>query len=278
MRIACVAGFFNPVKSSLDKDLGKEIKDNSVVWVPQLSNGQINQNKLKQAIFDATARGATDILVLLFLLRGSEYVRQVVDSLAAEAIRRSPSLRITINQTLKNAQDGPAVVKLIRQFAPLAVRPYPTSLDGLSEWVTSNHGATVILHPRAKNAVNKSRFEDIALIYQGVELLAREYHTMRTTSPEHAERNRALCDKRLQELGFELAPSISQSRAGEEGDEYRVYYPPGQLEKKRTLDLHLKKGSDRDERFCLRIYFFWDDDSAKVVIGWLPSHLDTRAT
>jgi len=44
------------------------------------------------------------------------------------------------------------------------------------------------------------------------------------------------------------------------------------------LECHLKKESDREQRFCLRVYFFWDSDSKKVLIGWLPSHLDTRGT
>jgi hypothetical protein len=44
------------------------------------------------------------------------------------------------------------------------------------------------------------------------------------------------------------------------------------------LEFHLKKGSDRDERFSLRIYFFWDGDSKRVVVGSLPGHLDTRST
>ncbi len=52
--------------------------------------------------------------------------------------------------------------------------------------------------------------------------------------------------------------------------------PPA--DKKKLLEHHLCKGSDRDERFCLRIYFFWDEKLKRVVIGWLPGHLDTRST
>jgi hypothetical protein len=278
MRIACVAGFFNPVKSSIEKAFAKELKENSVVWVPQLSNGQINQNRLKQAIFDATARGATDLLMLLFLLRGSEYVRQVVDSLAAEAIRRSPGLRITINQALRNAQDGPGVVKLIQKFAPVVVKTYPASLDTLESWTAEHHSDKIFFMSRAVNNAGKSQFEDVRLIFQAIEVLAVEYHAMRISKPEDAEKCRVACEGRIKELGLELSPSISAARASEEGDDYYVYYPPGQLKDQKLLDLHLKKGSDRDQRYCLRIYFFWDDKLNKVIIGWLPNHLDTRAT
>ena len=279
MRIACVAGFFNPVKTRIDKDLEKEVNNGSVIWIPQVGNGQFNQNKLKQALFDSVAKGATDILIVLFLLRGTEYLREIVDSLIAEALQRSPAIRITVQPGFKNAQDSEGVIKAITAFEPTPFpKQFPQTLDHLPGWITNNHGQKLTLHPRARSNLSKSIFLDVRLIYQSVELLATEYHAMRTSQPEDADAKRTACNQKLQGLGLDLSPSISASRAGEEGDEYEVAYPIGQLEKKRTLELHLTKGSDRDQRNCLRIYFFWDDDAKKVVIGWLPNHLDTRAT
>jgi hypothetical protein len=46
----------------------------------------------------------------------------------------------------------------------------------------------------------------------------------------------------------------------------------------RFLEYHLRKGVAKDERFCLAIYFLWDEQEKKVVVGWLPSHLDNRMT
>lgn len=63
----------------------------------------------------------------------------------------------------------------------------------------------------------------------------------------------------------------------QEGDSYFVQYPPGATQWK-FLELHLKKGTSKDVRFCLRIYFFWDEEIQLVVVGWLPNHLDTKAT
>lgn len=42
------------------------------------------------------------------------------------------------------------------------------------------------------------------------------------------------------------------------------------------LDRHLRKGTGRNPRECMRIYFFWSDEDSQVVIGFLPAHLDTR--
>jgi hypothetical protein len=71
--------------------------------------------------------------------------------------------------------------------------------------------------------------------------------------------------------------SISQERAGEQGEEYFVRYPTSSSPR-RFLEWHLRKGSNKDARYCLGIYFFWDDDTAQVIVGWLPSHLDNRMT
>jgi hypothetical protein len=277
MRIACIAGFFNPVKTSLEKNFPGRLDDHSVIWIPQVSNGELNQNMLKQALFDAVAKGATDILIVAFILRGSEYQRDVIASLVTEAKDRLPGLRVTVNAGFKNARETEGVLKLIRQFGPVHEKSYPETLSDLSDWLSVNHSERIILHARAIRGSSKSKFEDIRLIYQAIDLLGTEYHAMRVTSASDANFKRSVCNSRLAALGLELAPSISATRAGEEGEDYKVQYPPGS-DKKHDLDFHLKKGSDRDQRYCLGIYFFWDDNAKKVVIGWLPSHLDTRAS
>jgi len=64
---------------------------------------------------------------------------------------------------------------------------------------------------------------------------------------------------------------------GEYEDEYFVPYPVGSG-LKRKLEFHLRRGNSRDERQCLGIYFFWDEQARLVVVGSLPAHLRTRAT
>jgi hypothetical protein len=78
---------------------------------------------------------------------------------------------------------------------------------------------------------------------------------------------------------FERGSVDLQVTAGEQKDEYFVNYPVGSPPgNKKFLEQHLRKGNDRDERFCFRLYFFWDKKKSLVVVGWLPSHLDTRNT
>ena len=41
---------------------------------------------------------------------------------------------------------------------------------------------------------------------------------------------------------------------------------------------HLCKGNARDPRFCMRIYFFYDENTQKVIVGHMPSHLPTSTS
>jgi hypothetical protein len=82
---------------------------------------------------------------------------------------------------------------------------------------------------------------------------------------------------RLKALTLGNGQSITKEGAGKEGDTYFVNYPIG-TSQTRFLDMHLKKGATMDDRYSLRIYFFWDEQEQQVVVGWLPSHLETRVT
>ena len=84
-------------------------------------------------------------------------------------------------------------------------------------------------------------------------------------------------EKKLGELDLKCDGAITRERAGEEGDTYFVKYPIG-TSTNRFLELHLRKVKTKDDKVCLAIYFFWDEDKRRVVVGWLPSHLDNRMT
>ena len=74
--------------------------------------------------------------------------------------------------------------------------------------------------------------------------------------------------------GFEETRSVSRVSAGRQGDDYFVVHAG----RRQFLNRHLKKGTSKDPRNCLRIYFFWDTENDTVVIGSLPEHLGTATT
>lgn len=274
MKIVYIAGFFAPVQAAVQAGAAALVEERSVVWIRQRPDGQPDINMLKADLFDQTSRGASEILILAFVFRQHEHVLGTLESIAVAARRRHPGILINI-QRFKNAQDSAGVLAAITAFGPHRRIPVPDSLDLLENWVKHRWSGKLVLHPRAIRAAKQSVFEDVGLIYTALTLLAEEYWLMRTANPTDAKSRRDSLMERLGALGLELAPSISSTRAGEQGEEYRVAYPIGGTVK-RVLDQHLKKGSGRDERNCLRIYFLWDDERRLVVIGWLPSHLTTR--
>jgi hypothetical protein len=160
----------------------------------------------------------------------------------------------------------------LKSQAPVVSKvPIPASLDDFESWCRDHLSGSVEVHNRAIQAVKKSRYEDIGLIYKALLVLRDGYVPMKR---EGGMDKKELFERQCGELDLSEEPTFSGNRWGEEGDTYKVRYAG----RPRLLDRHLKKGTGRDERYCFRLYFFWDEDSEQAVVGWLPSHLDTRIT
>ncbi len=141
-------------------------------------------------------------------------------------------------------------------------------LSGLPQWVEERAEQIVVL-PRALFGAKKSIYQSPALVYAGLEFLAGPYRLYRMGKSDRKQMEQALAQSTLR-----IAGSIGPSGAGEQGQDYFVTWGG----RKRFLEFHLLKGGGRDERYCLRIYFFWSAEDQKVVVGWLPSHLDNSLT
>lgn len=147
--------------------------------------------------------------------------------------------------------------------------PIPDSLDDLGDWAAEHFPGQLTFHPRALRGAKSAAYEDVPLAYRALMLLAQEYRDQRLdASPERRE---AFTDQ-LNALELECVPSITPEQAGRFDNEYKIQWRGG----KRFLDMHLKKGTSREPRLSLRIYFFWDDEDKCCVVGWLPSHLTNQ--
>ena len=82
-------------------------------------------------------------------------------------------------------------------------------------------------------------------------------------------------EQRLAELGVSNERTGDRSRLMQEDAAFQVIYDDGT---RRLLDWHLKGSNTRDPRYCLRVYYFFDEAKYLPVVGWLPSHLRTRVT
>ncbi len=147
----------------------------------------------------------------------------------------------------------------------------PDDLAELEEWAKKHLAGRVELHNRALRGAKDSEYEDVSVIYQALLLLRDYYVPMRR---EGGSECMQAFKRRCQELGIKEQKSFTGDRAGEHGDTYFIRMGYRRVE----LDRHLKKGSSREPRNCFRLYFCWDDTTSQVVVGWLPSHLRTRAS
>jgi hypothetical protein len=194
------------------------------------------------------------------LLSASDKEREVAEealvTAKAQALERAHRIRVLQQKPAQSAVATPDA-------------DAPNSLDDFEDWCKANLSGSVELVNRAYQGVRKSNFEETKLIYQALSLLRDFYVPMRI---EGTPERRDAYQGELKKLGLEDSLTGNGTRFDEDGNS--VQYAG----RKRALDRHLKSGSSRDPRFCFRLYFFWDEDEQVVVVGWLPSHLDSRST
>ena len=177
-----------------------------------------------------------------------------------DALRRE---KHRLGERLAAIKGGPA-----ESAAEPAVPPLRSYAD-LPDWVKRHFPGRVVLAGRALRALKNARFEDVALVGEAVALLGTAYHRMKT---EGGIELRETFEDALRGLRLQETPSISPDRQGKARDGYAIEWEGKRL----TLERHLKNNSGtRDPRRCLRVYFAWDDDGRKVVIGHLPGHMRT---
>jgi hypothetical protein len=71
-------------------------------------------------------------------------------------------------------------------------------------------------------------------------------------------------------LGLDLGGSISEAPSQ---DYFFTWGPRAALPRPANRAWKLTR-----PQVCFRAYFTWDDEEQKVIIGWPPTHLPTRAT
>lgn len=153
------------------------------------------------------------------------------------------------------------------------VTTYPGDYEDFDEWVESRFAGCLRLHDRAKRSLRSSVYADIERVAKALELLATSYRSMKigiAGAKEEWERG-------IQRLELRDEIAASQTARGKYAEEYEVPDPfrPGH---RRPFEKKLAKGNSKDQRNCLRIYYYYDGDWDVVVIGHLTGHLTTDAT
>ena len=143
--------------------------------------------------------------------------------------------------------------------------------EDIPVWVNKYFSDTLYLSSRAKRSLKNATYENSELVYRCLYLLATTFYDYMTGQTTY---DNFMIECHNVDSGLDESGTIADTAAGMEGETYYIDYAGS----RRKLERHLRKGSNKDRRYCMRIYYFWDEDNKMVVIGDLPHHLDTRAT
>jgi hypothetical protein len=216
-----------------------------------------------------------------------EMLRLADDEVSAAKLEAQTSLELAINADVEKEQaiaelrqikasymalQGRLNAMQVHALAPLTPEPLPGTLDDIEAWARENLSGEVEIHEKAVKAARNSNFQNVELVYQALLALRDLYVPMRRQGG--IEKKRAF-ELRLAELGLENKPCFAQeNKAKSFGDTYFVRYQGA----KHELDWHLKGSSSRDGRLGFRLYYFWDADTSRVVVGYFPGHLENDGT
>lgn len=147
---------------------------------------------------------------------------------------------------------------------------YPKSLESIADWVTSLERRVVVAEKALKHAARVDHAE-CERVYAALAALHDLYWEMRWGDQPDARR-------RWEE--FLLQSRIRCGPIGTATDDrrYAADYQALFGQRKVEMTLHLQGSSSRDPRRCLRVYFHPCDDTRRVLVGHLPTHLTSTLT
>jgi hypothetical protein len=136
----------------------------------------------------------------------------------------------------------------------------PTEWGGFADWCDDALSGRVTLASRARRDVKAALFDDPQVAARCLLWLANEYRDSRLNGSSG-------------DLRKTLENGIYNDRTG--GDSFEFKWNSRNV----MVEWHLKNGGNtHDPQRCLRIYYFWDEESQMVVIVTMPAHIRTGAT
>lgn len=148
---------------------------------------------------------------------------------------------------------------------------WPTDLSDFPRWAEQTYPDSIIIHPRAAKALVKSSHPDPQRIAKAIDLLATiKLDTYRGDRTRNDDLDAALLDLRLRD-----SFSNAESLRGQTGDDYQITIDGRKL----LLSRHLASSvSGMNDARLIRVYYVYDKQLDRIVIGWLPTHLRNTKT
>jgi hypothetical protein len=150
---------------------------------------------------------------------------------------------------------------------------YPDNWDELDDWVEIYGEGRLVVLAQAAKAARESPFKDVSFVYRVLEFLVQRYVPLRNRAPDDIEVKEAY-DHAMAELGVDVSPVGMAVEDKRYKREYRRYFDGSEIK----LDMHVKRSVGFDSASIFRLYFHYDEDNSRVIIGHMPTHLTNRIT
>ena len=152
--------------------------------------------------------------------------------------------------------------------APRALASY----DDLEDWADEVLGDAVYLHQAALKDCRKNGHESMLPRIEAALLIMRDH--MSPARATNDASHREIAKQKLAELGMDDTACFSDRDEARRRPQYSVRYEGDT----RVLFDHLKYGNGYNNANQIRIYYLWDDERKRHVVGKMPSHLPNNLT
>jgi hypothetical protein len=146
------------------------------------------------------------------------------------------------------------------------------SYDDLEDWAEEVLGEQVHIHQAALKDCKKNGHQSMLGRIESALIVIRDYVV--PFKIHGGLERRDLTRAKLGGLGMEDTPCFAERDEANRTTGYSVQYE-GEA---RTLFDHIKYGNGYDNANQIRIYYFWDNQRNRFIVGKMPSHLRNNLT
>lgn len=186
-----------------------------------------------------------------------------IERLKAEIVRLTAKAQALEHQFRDRAGSDEPTVPANRQLE---------SYDDLEDWAEEVLGDHALIHQAALKDCKKNGHTNMLSRIADVLLVVRDYWIPAKLNGGNDRWQTARA--KLTELGVEDSACFVDREEAKRTAGYSVQYEG----ESRVLYDHLKYGNGYDNANQIRIYYFWDEDRRRFVVGKMPSHLRNNLT
>ena len=251
---------------SLRADIEEKKRDNAELQ-RRINEYELSKKRIEKQYYEASASAARMEKIANEL---QEEYKKVKDQ-----AQRYESICLTYEKIINGAKE------LAREkFRPLIHFPKfeMSGKEEILDWIEEHYTKTLIVHPNARKAFLKdNRNLDWRCLCMMIHYLAG--YTMFRNDGGSVISSDAARDYDPDGYGFKCEP-VSSGAGGSKKmyeDKYTIDISEYNSNKSdEVMDLHLAQGKGRGDDM-IRIYFYYDPDIKKSIIGYMPAHLPTRS-